>query len=150
MSACVFCDILRGSEEASRVYEDDTTLAFMNIKQFNEGHVLVIPKAHIETVDQLPLDIAGALFQTTVLISKAVQDTFQPHGMNIWQSNGAAAGQEVPHVHIHVFPRRQDDGFTGFRYPTMPPLVERARLNQLAQRIRNTIDREILSPNMDA
>lgn len=125
MNECVFCDILQGLSNVSSVYEDDATLAFMNIKQFNEGHVLVIPKQHIETVNQLPLDIASALFQTTVKIADAVQRTFHPEGMNIWQSNGAAAGQEVPHVHIHVFPRRHNDGFTGFRYEIMPPLVER-------------------------
>jgi histidine triad (HIT) family protein len=140
VSQCVFCDIVGGTSEASRVYEDDTTLAFMNIKQLSDGHVLVIPKQHIETVDQLPLALAGALFQTTVTIARAVQQTFQPEGMNVWQSNGSAAGQEVPHVHVHIFPRRHDDRFSGFRYETMPPLVERARLDVLALQIRHQID----------
>jgi histidine triad (HIT) family protein len=135
--------------EASRVYEDDATLAFMNIRQFNQGHVLIIPKQHVETVDQLSAGTAGALFQTTVIVSRAVQRTFQPDGMNIWQSNGAAAGQEVPHVHIHVFPRWRNDGFTGFRYETIPPLVGRARLDNLAQRIRETIDPDAIPSHTD-
>ena len=139
MSECIFCDIIRGEEAASRVYEDDTTLAFMNIRQFNEGHVLVIPRMHVETVDQLSLDIAGTLFQTVVLVAKTVKETFKPDGMNVWQSNGADAGQEVPHVHVHIFPRRHDDGFTGFRYASMPPLVERARLDKLAAEIRRNL-----------
>ena len=149
MSECVFCDIVQGLSEASRVYEDNATLAFMNIKQFNEGHVLVIPKQHVETVDQLPLEIASALFQTTVIVAKVVQQTFQPEGMNIWQSNGAAAGQEVPHVHLHIFPRRHDDHFSGFRYETMPPLVERAQLDKLAQRIRETINPDVKSSHTE-
>lgn len=140
MSGCVFCDIVQGLSEASRVYEGQVTLAFMDPHQLNDGHVLIIPKQHFETIDQVPLEIAGALFMTAVIVTRAVQQTFILDGLNIWQSNGAAAGQEVPHVHLHVFPRKVDDGFGAFAYPAPPQNTERPRLDELAQRIRETID----------
>lgn len=143
MSQCVFCDILHGKVESSHVYEDDATFAFMNPKQLNDGHTLVIPKTHVETVDQLSLEMAGALFRTTVIIARAVQSTFRPEGMNIWQSNGEVAGQEIPHVHIRIFPRRQKDGFRGFWYETMPPSAKRTYLDQLALQIRHQIAEDL-------
>lgn len=132
---CLFCAIVAGTEPASVVYADANTLAFMNIRQANAGHVLVIPKPHIETVDQLPLDIAGELFQTVVRVSQALKRTLNPDGLNLWQSNGAGAGQEIPHVHVHVFPRINDDDKVQF-YKTSPPYAERAYLDELATTIR--------------
>jgi histidine triad (HIT) family protein len=139
VSQCVFCDIVRGKKEASRVYEDQVTLAFMDLHQLNEGHVLIIPNQHFETIDEVPLDIVGALFKTAVVVARAVQQVFMPDGLNIWQSSGAAAGQEVPHVHLHVFPRKLTDGFGAFAYPIPPQNTERPRLDELALQIRRKI-----------
>jgi histidine triad (HIT) family protein len=133
---CLFCGIVAGTEPASRVYEDANTLAFMNIRQGNAGHVLVIPKLHIETIDQLPLALAGDLFQTVVRVSQAINQTIKPDGLNIWQSNGEGAGQEIPHIHIHLFPRWNGDDKVQF-YKTFPPHAERAYLDQLAETIRD-------------
>ena len=135
MGECVFCAIVAGREPASRVYEDAATLAFMNLRQANPGHVLVIPKAHVVTVDQLPLDLAAALGQAVVRVSRAIQCCFAPDGLSVWQSNGVAAGQEIFHVHVHLFPRRVGDGCLAV-YPALPPVVARAELDHLAARLQ--------------
>ena len=106
MDSCIFCRIVAGQAEASVVYEDDATLAFMNQRQANPGHVLVIPRAHIATIYELPPDLSARLFQTVVRTARAIERQLQPPGLNIWQSNGEAAGQEVFHVHVHLLPRR--------------------------------------------
>ena len=138
MSGCVFCDIVAGREAASRVYEDDATLAFMNLRQANPGHVLVVPKAHLVTLDQLTPEVAARLFRAVVLVARAVQRCFGPDGLSIWQSNGVAAGQEIFHVHVHVFPRRAGDGFL-IVYPELPACEERATLDRLAVQLRAAI-----------
>ncbi len=141
MRHCIFCEIVARQSEASFVYEDQETLAFMNLRQANPGHVLVIPKCHIETVEALPLPTAGALFQTVVRVTRAVQATFAPEGLSLWQANGAAAGQEVPHVHIHVLPRYRGDRAVTF-YPAVPPIAPRDKLDQLAAQIRKAMEVE--------
>lgn len=132
---CVFCRIVERQVEASRVYEDDATLAFIDLRQPNPGHVLVVPKVHVPMLDQLPLDVAARLMQTVVLVTGAVRRGFAPDGINIWQSNGVAAGQEVFHVHMHVFPRRAGDDCLRI-YPQAPPTPARAELDRLAARLR--------------
>ena len=106
---CVFCRIVAGELPASVVHEDESVLAFMDIAQLSAAHVLVIPKGHAETIDQLPLDAAGPLMSGVVRVAAAVRSAFAPDGISVWQSNGEAAGQEVPHVHFHVLARRAGD-----------------------------------------
>lgn len=133
---CVFCALVRCEVESSPIYQDALTLAFMNLRQANPGHVLVIPKTHVATLDQLDPHTASALFQTVVKVSQAVQTAFQPDGYNIWQSNHAAAGQEIPHVHIHIFPRAAGDQQLQFYRNTSPEPATRAHLDALAAQIR--------------
>jgi len=131
---CVFCRVIAGALPASRVCEDDFTLAFMDLRQTNAGHVLVLPKRHVETIDLLPPDLAGPLMQATARVARALRTALEPHGINVWQSNGAAAGQEVPHVHVHVFPRYVGDGH--FRiYPGRAPNASRRELEEIAARL---------------
>ncbi len=137
--SCLFCEIVARRQPASIVYEDALTLAFMNLRQANPGHVLVIPKMHVVTVDALPLEIAGPLFETVVQVAHAVQATFTPPGLSLWQSNGVVAGQEIPHVHVHILPRRPGDGAVTF-YPQPPPTAPRAVLDHLAAQIRRTLE----------
>lgn len=132
---CLFCGIVKDDIEASLVYEDELTLAFMNLRQGNPGHVLVIPKAHIETIDELDLELASALFRTVVKVAQGIKLALHPDGMNVWQSNGTAAGQEIPHIHFHLFPRELNDNRVRF-YTQLPPLAERRYLNELAEQIR--------------
>lgn len=135
MHTCIFCEIINQQAAASIVYEDETTLAFMNSRQGNAGHVLVIPKLHVATFDQLDFALASDLSQTVLKLAKHIQAVLQPDGLNIWQSNGVSAGQEVPHVHIHLLPRKTDDQLLQF-YQHTPPHESRATLDALAARLR--------------
>ncbi|WP_070105460.1 DUF4269 domain-containing protein [Symbiobacterium thermophilum] len=136
---CLFCRIATGGE-ASRVYEDPYTLAFMNIRQANPGHVLVIPKRHVEQVfdldSDLDSDLAGRLGQTIAAVSRAIRAAFGVTDLNVFQNNGEAAGQEIYHVHFHLFPRRPGDGLFQVYPGHLPPPQPRAVLDDLAGRIR--------------
>ncbi len=107
---CVFCRIIQGELDAAVIYEDESTMAFLNLRQSNEGHVLVVPRRHFEQIYDLDDDSACALACTVRKVARAVRCVYSPDGLSIWQSNGPAAYQEVPHVHWHVFPRYTDDG----------------------------------------
>jgi histidine triad (HIT) family protein len=136
---CVFCTIVDKKIPASVVYEDDTTLAFMDLHQVAPGHVLIIPKQHFETIDQLPTEIAAAIFPVVVLLAKAVKSAFCPDGLTIVQSNGKAAMQEVPHVHIHIMPRYYHDGVLHFYTKGVPETSKRIDLDAWAAKIRAQI-----------
>jgi histidine triad (HIT) family protein len=135
---CLFCRIVDGEVPSSLVFEDAATVAVMDLRQTNPGHVLVLPRHHVATLDETPPDVAAALMQTVVRMTGAVRRAFEPDGVNIWQSNGVAAGQEVFHVHVHVFPRWTDDGH--FRiYPGRAPDTARETLDELAHRLRQNL-----------
>tara|TARA_B100000676_G_C17860571_1_gene723147 strand:- start:127 stop:480 length:354 start_codon:yes stop_codon:yes gene_type:complete len=106
---CVFCDIIAGKLQAAVVWESHDVIAFMDNRQAHPGHTLVIPKAHVPTIFELPDGLAGGLMQTVTRVSRAVWDAFQPDGVSLWQSNGPGAHQEVPPLHIHIHPRWTDD-----------------------------------------
>ena len=116
-SDCVFCSIVRGEAESATVFEDDSTLAFLDLSQSNEGHVLVVPKRHLEQIYDLDEEIASALGKTVRRVARAVRRVYEPEGLSIWQSNGPAAFQDVPHVHWHILPRYTNDGLLVV-YPT--------------------------------
>ena len=107
---CIFCKIVAGEIPAAKVHEDALTIAFMDIGQVNPGHVLVASKRHADTLLALSREEAGALLQTGQRIAAAAQAAFQPDGLTLFQANGAAAGQTVGHVHLHVLPRHVGDG----------------------------------------
>ena len=110
VSDCAFCSIVRGEVDSATIFEDDATLAFLNLRQSNEGHVLVVPKRHFEQIYDLDEEIASSLAKTVRRVARAVRRVYEPEGLSIWQSNGPAARQEVPHVHWHVLPRYSNDG----------------------------------------
>lgn len=103
----VFAKVLRGELPCVRVFEDEHTLAFMDIMPSAEGHTLVIPKEAAETLPELSEDAAAALMRTTHKVARAVKQALAAPGLMLVQLNGAAAGQSVPHVHFHVVPRAQ-------------------------------------------
>ena len=106
---CIFCKIVAGEIPCFKLYEDDLTLAFMDINPGNEGHALVIPKEHWEDIYAIPSALAGATMQTVKKIAEAVNATLSPYGMNLVQANGKGAAQSVFHFHMHVLPRAKDD-----------------------------------------
>ena len=101
----IFARIIRGEIPCHRVYEDAETLAFMDIMPQAEGHTLVVPKAAGEDIFSTPPEAAAAAIRTAQKIARAVKKVFAPPGIMIAQLNGAAAGQSVFHLHIHVIPR---------------------------------------------
>ena len=110
---CIFCKIVSGDIPAAQIYEDDKVFAFLDINPVNAGHTLVVPKEHYIVLPQLPDDLAVHLIKVVKYLSGAIFEMTGAHGINIYQNNGAAAGQEVPHVHFHIIPRRQGDQAVG-------------------------------------
>ncbi len=116
-SDCIFCNIAAGRVPCHKLYEDEHVLSFLDIGPLSEGHTLVIPKNHFETLDQMPEGLAGECMRIAARVSKAVMAAMpDAEGWNILQNNGAVSGQVVPHVHLHIIPRREGDGL-GYRWP---------------------------------
>ena len=133
--SCPFCDLIRGAGEVSICYEDSVSLAFMDIQPVNPGHVLVVPREHFESLQDLPADLGRHLFEVVMKLGPVVRDVSNAEGMNVVVNSGAAAGQDVFHYHIHLIPRRAGDGFdVALPFPgsTMP---DRQRLDAMAARI---------------
>ena len=110
MNDCVFCRIVAQQIPATVVYEDEATLAFLDIGQVNPGHVLVACKAHVENVYGLDDVQAAAVFRSAARVARAIRAAFNPPGLSIYQANGKPAGQTVFHFHLHLLPRHDADG----------------------------------------
>jgi histidine triad (HIT) family protein len=105
---CIFCRIVAGELPAARVYADAETIAFLDIAPIAKGHTLVIPRAHHAGIMDTPADVMGPVMATVRRVARAQRDALGAAGINVTQANGAAAGQVVPHVHVHVIPRLDD------------------------------------------
>ncbi len=134
---CIFCRIVQGEVPAHKVYEDDACLAFLDIAPLAEGHVLVIPKPHAETLDTVPPETAAHLGRVLPKLGAALRSVTGAAGFNVLQNNGTIAGQEVPHVHFHMIPRHDDDGL-GYRW--RPQQYAEGRAESIAQQLSHTID----------
>jgi len=141
MGDCIFCKIIEGSIPANKVYEDEFVLAFMDIQPINKGHVLVIPKKHAALVHELDDDSASKVFQAGRKISAALRKSgTKCEAVNLFIADGKAAGQEVFHVHLHVIPRFEGDGF-GLKFPDgyeSKPTGE--ELAEMAGRIKDAVE----------
>ena len=135
--SCVFCDIVAGVAPASFVGRDDLCTMFLAIQPINQGHLLVVPNAHVTNLADLDPAIGAKLFCAAQRAAAALRVSGVPcDGIDLFLADGAAAGQSVFHVHLHVIPRRVSDGF-GFTYPPRyhdkPP---RHELDGIASMIR--------------
>jgi histidine triad (HIT) family protein len=110
MNNCIFCKIIAKEIPATVVFEDDDVLVFMDIGPIIKGHALVIPKKHYDPITETPDEIVAKLHITAKRVASAQMNAFGADGVNIMQNNGAAAGQEVEHIHVHVIPRFNKDG----------------------------------------
>jgi len=130
---CLFCRLIRGEIPVTRVFEDELTLAFMDIGQVNPGHVLVATKRHAENLLEATPEEAAAVMRTARRIALAARAAFDPSGISLYQMNGRDGEQTVFHFHLHVLPRHAGDG-VGLSWPRKepPPVV----LEQHAQRLR--------------
>ncbi|MCD6494438.1 HIT family protein [Candidatus Bipolaricaulota bacterium] len=137
MGHCIFCDIVAGRVPASIVYRDELCCAFMDTQPINPGHVLIVPNEHVASIDNLDERVGEHLFAVAQRIARALRHSdVRCEGINLFLADGQAAGQEVFHVHLHVFPRFADDGFglrPGPSYTKLPP---RRELDELAAVIR--------------
>ena len=107
---CIFCEIISGNIPATKVYEDDQTLAFMDIAPANPGHLLVIPKRHHRNIFDIPPETAGKIMTVATKLANAIKAALNSDGLNLFQSNESVAFQEVFHFHLHLIPRWEGDG----------------------------------------
>ena len=119
MTDCIFCSIIAEASPAHRLYEDEYSLAFLDIEPATPGHTLVVPKIHYETTTDMPESLAGRVFRTVHYVADALESAFQLDGFALVQENGVTAKQDVPHAHVHILPRYGDDaldlGWSGER-----------------------------------
>lgn len=143
--ACIFCKIVAGQIPCHKLWEDGRALAFLDVGPLSEGHALVIPKAHYETLDQVPAEDAAAIGAALPALARAIGKATGADAYNILQNNGPAAGQVVPHVHFHLIPRpagnARDGDVPGNGLPFGWPAgeVDHAKATALAQTIRANI-----------
>jgi len=102
---CTFCKLAKKEETTNLIYEDDSIMAFLDVNPINEGHTLVIPKKHFVTISDIPEEEVAYLFKIVRRVAIAVKKGVNADGIVITQRNGKAAGQRVPHLHVHVIPR---------------------------------------------
>ncbi|MGC8658111.1 MAG: HIT family protein [Desulfomonilaceae bacterium] len=131
---CIFCKIVNGQIPCVKVFEDENALAFMDIAPLNQGHILVIPKNHYETILDIEPDLYGWLGKIASNISVAIQKTLNPDGINIMQLNGKAANQVVPHLHIHIVPRNYGDGLSICAWEPVPGSMDQIKATAEAVR----------------
>jgi histidine triad (HIT) family protein len=130
---CLFCKIVAGGIPAIKVLEDAACIAFLDIGPLADGHVLLIPKAHAQTLDELSALDAGAMLKHLPALVQAVRLATGCEGVNVLQNNGRVAHQVVPHVHFHIIPRNAGDAFD-FNWPAGKYAPGRAE--ELAEAIR--------------
>jgi histidine triad (HIT) family protein len=137
---CVFCRILAGELPASFVLREGRVAAIMDIQPANPGHVLVIPRRHAETLEALDPDEAAEMMRAARRVAGALRASgLRCEGVNLFLADGEAAGQEVFHAHLHVFPRWAGDGF-GLRFgPDYRNLPPRSALDAAADAIRGVL-----------
>lgn len=135
MDNCIFCKIIKGEIPCAMVYEDDKVLAFLDIEPINEGHVLVVPKRHHESLFELPEEFLGAGLSAIKKIAGAVQKAMDADGINIGMNNGRAAGQAVFHAHFHIIPRFENDGLKHWKRKS----YQEGEIEATARRIKDNL-----------
>ena len=131
---CIFCKIIRKSVPATIIYENETVIAFLDIRPLNMGHTLVVPLKHYVDIFDIPKETLGQLHIASKQIAPAIKAATDADGISIIQQNGKAAGQDIFHLHVHVVPR-----FEGQKLPHFNELqiVEREKLNEIAEKIKH-------------
>jgi histidine triad (HIT) family protein len=134
---CLFCRIAAGEEDSHLVFEDEETLAFLDNRPLFEGHSLLIPREHHETLADLPDALVGTVFRNAQLLSRAVPEAMGKPGCFVALNN--VVSQSVPHLHVHVVPRKQKDGLRGFFWPRTK-YESGERMAEVAAAIRETAE----------
>ena len=136
--SCVFCGIARGDVPANVVLEDEAFVAFLDTKPLFHGHVLVVPRAHVVTLPELPPEALAPLFAHVRELARAVPEAMGAEGSFVAMNN--VVSQSVPHLHVHVVPRKKGDGLKGFFWPRHA-YADDAQRAEVAARIRAAVGR---------
>jgi len=135
-AGCVFCEIVAGRTPAAIVLRDPAAVGFLDMRPVFKGHVLVVPPAHVETLPDLPATALGPFFAAVQRVVRGVEAALEADGTFVAMNNKVS--QSVPHLHVHVVPRRRKDGLRGFFWPRVPYAGDAER-DELAARIRDAI-----------
>ena len=137
MTDCVFCKLRDGQIPSMKIFEDETTIAFMDINPINSGHCLIITKAHAVNIYEAELPDLQAAIATAQRVALAIRDGLKPDGLNMLQANGPAAFQSVLHFHLHLIPRWNNDG-KGFDWKLVPG--NREQIMKAGERLRSLLN----------
>jgi histidine triad (HIT) family protein len=135
-NTCLFCRIASGDVPARVVYEDQFTFTFLDHRPLFPGHCLVVPKEHYETLGELPRSLVAPVFETVQLLAQAVELALEAEGTFVAMNNRVS--QSVPHLHVHVVPRKKKDGLKGFFWPRTKYANEES-MAEIKQRIVSAI-----------
>jgi histidine triad (HIT) family protein len=135
---CAFCRILSGEEQGSVVLDEPHAVAFLDHRPLFPGHCLLIPRHHHETLADLPADEVGPFFATVQMLSRAIPDAMGKPGSFVAMNN--IVSQSVPHLHVHVVPRKPKDGLRGFFWPRQKYQSE-AQMSEARDAIRGALER---------
>ena len=136
MAECLFCAVIAGTQPAELVLDDDVAVGFLDHRPVFKGHVLVVPRAHIVTLADLPAELVGPFFTRVQHVAAAVQAALTADGTFVAMNN--VVSQSVPHLHVHVVPRRRKDGLRGFFWPRVR-YADDAEMADYASRIRDAL-----------
>ena len=134
---CIFCKIVNGEIPAVKVLDEESVLAFMDINPSSRGHLLVVPKNHAENIFEIPESDLAILIKAVKQCAGAAKDALSAEGVTILQLNGTASDQIVPHLHIHVIPRWENDGLSVSTWEMKPGDME--EIQSIARKIREHI-----------
>jgi len=131
---CIFCKIINGEIPAVKVLDEELVVAFMDINPSSKGHMLVVPKNHAENIFEIPEGDLAALIKAVKKCAKAVKEALNAEGITILQLNGKASDQIVPHLHIHVIPRWENDGLSVSTWEMEPGDME--EIQEIALKVK--------------
>jgi len=134
--SCLFCGIAAGKQAGTFVLDEPDVVAFLDARPVFKGHVLVLPRAHVPTLGELPADALPVLFGAAQRVARAVEEGMEADGTFVALNNKVS--QSVPHLHVHVVPRRRKDGLRGFFWPRVPYASDGER-DEVAARIRSRL-----------
>jgi histidine triad (HIT) family protein len=138
VTACTFCDVVNGEVAAEIVLDDAVALAFLDHRPVFKGHVLVVPREHVPTFSDLPVDDLGPFFTRVQRLAIAVQEAMVADGTFVAMNN--VVSQSVPHFHVHIVPRRRKDGLRGFFWPRVR-YESAGEMAEIAARVRIALQR---------
>lgn len=137
MADCIFCEIISGEIDAYTIFENDHALAFLDANPLVDGHTVVVPKKHVERFSDMPREVIGGTFSAVRDVNKAILVGLDADGANVGLNDGEAAGQAIPHTHIHVIPRYSGDGGGSLHSIVSGEASE--ELKKVAERLKSAI-----------